>query len=65
MKRERIENHEPYLPNLHIQYVFNRAIVSYGRDNGEPRKGHIDVYFGILFFWRLGRAIKKISNKYI
>ena len=44
------------LPTIHVKFCYNRAVVS-TEIHPEPPTNHIDVYFGLFFWFRLICAV--------
>ena len=52
------------LPNIGIIFCGNRAVVTIRPINGSPQ-GHIEVAYGLLFWFRLKIACRSVFRKYV
>jgi len=66
MNRKIIEEHGPSLPSIRIDFLYNKAVVTYKTDWPRDKfPGYVFVEYGFMFYWRLKSAIKKVCKKFI
>jgi hypothetical protein len=66
--REQILNYHgkhKFCPTFCVIFTGSRAVVSIKHPGNEHPTGHIDTYYGFLFWFRLLKSIKRCFNEQI